>query len=212
MTATNPTLTIEPTTDLDQSILDGIRREATTDAQQRVPRLYRNATVTDPAINIWLADLLAEAVAERGRRDPVVRTGRSLLLSGAVGVGKTHNVYGAVWVLAASGDRCQWRVMTMADAYALLRPRDGRDTEDDFESLARVGLLVLDDVGAAKSSLWTEEILYRLINYRCEHCKPTVITTNLSRLIPAVGERVASRLAHMCESVTLTGPDRRRTT
>lgn len=79
--------------------------------------------------------------------------------------------------------------------------------------LARCPLLLLDDLGAAKTSEWTEELTYRLINHRYEHMLPTLITTNLptAELRTALGDRVASRLAEMTERVILTGPDRRRT-
>lgn len=93
-------------------------------------------------------------------------------------------------------------------------PRAGHDGERELQTLARCPLLLLDDLGAAKTSEWTEELTYRLINHRYEHMLPTLITTNLPipELRSALGDRVASRLAEMTERVILTGPDRRRTT
>lgn len=73
-------------------------------------------------------------------------------------------------------------------------------------------MLLLDDLGAAKTSEWTAELTYRLINHRYEHLRPTLITTNLptADLRTTLGDRIASRLAEMTQRVILTGPDRRR--
>ncbi|MER7128641.1 hypothetical protein [Streptosporangium saharense] len=40
-------------------------------------------------------------------------------------------------------------------------------------------LLLLDDLGSAKASEWTEEITYRVINHRHENLLPGVFTSNL---------------------------------
>lgn len=196
--------------DLDERRIHWIRDDEIARATKRIPARYRDATITVPEVEEWVAELVAKAVEDRGKRDPIVQEGRSLLIAGSSGCGKTHAAYGAIWALAASGVRCSWRAITVADAFDLLRPSPGVDTRVEFDALARTGVLVLDDIGAAKISEWTEEILYRLINQRYEHIAPTIITTNLTRLAPTVGDRVASRFAEMCTQVTISGPDRRR--
>ncbi|MFB9399100.1 ATP-binding protein [Streptomyces echinatus] len=94
-----------------------------------------------------------------------------------------------------------------------MRPRRDFDNERDLQSLTRCPPLLQDDLGAAKTSEWTEELTYRLINHRYEHLRPTLITSNLTTdaLRAALGDRVSSRLAQMTERVTLDGGDRRRT-
>ena len=74
-------------------------------------------------------------------------------------------------------------------------------------------LLLLDDLGAAKSSEWVEEITYRLINRRYNLMLPTLITSNLriSDLRAYLGDRVASRLAQMTTRIAFETADRRRT-
>lgn len=210
MTTDIPRPTVLPTPDLDETTIAEIRVAAMKDATRRIPARWRQATVTISAIADWTIELVADAVCNRGKRDPFITEGRSLLLAGGVGSGKTHNAYGAIWALAASGANCSWRLVTMADAFDSLRPSAGPDARAEFHSLATTGLLVLDDVGAAKTSEWTEEILFRLINHRYDHLAPTLITTNLTRLAPALGDRVASRLTQMCTQITMPGPDRRK--
>jgi DNA replication protein DnaC len=108
--------------------------------------------------------------------------------------------------------RLRWEATTAADLYAAQRPQQGGDPEQQLWRLARSPLLLLDDLGAAKQSPWTEELTYRLVNHRYNQLLPTLVTTNLpvAELRDAVGDRVASRLAEMTERVILTGHDRRR--
>jgi DNA replication protein DnaC len=163
-----------------------------------------------PETTAW-ADQIARA-GRPGPGGPGIAEGPSLLIAGPTGTGKTHLAYGAIRTLLARGVRLRWEATTTADLYARLRPRAGHDTERDLRTLARSPLLFLDDLGAAKTSEWTEELTYRLINHRYEHMLPTLITTNLptAELRATLGDRVASRLAEMTDRVILTGPDRRR--
>ncbi|WP_327726100.1 ATP-binding protein [Streptomyces europaeiscabiei] len=181
-------------------------------ADARIPARYRRALADHPQITAW-ADQISGA-GRPGPGGPGIAEGPSLLIAGPTGTGKTYQAYGAVRALLSRGVRLRWEVTTTADLYARLRPRNGHDAERDLQTLARCPLLLLDDLGAAKTSEWTEELTYRLINHRYEHMLPTLITTNLPipELRTALGDRVASRLAEMTERIVLTGPDRRRRT
>ncbi|HEX6968303.1 MAG TPA: ATP-binding protein [Micromonosporaceae bacterium] len=167
------------------------------------PPRYRDAQVDHPEIGEWV---------ENFRRDP--RSAPSLLINGPTGTGKTHQALAALRAAVTAGQRprVEWRITTAPDLYALLRPRAGVDSEAEMNRWRTAGLLLLDDLGAAKSSEWVEEVTYRLIDHRYTHCLPTIITTNVptAQLRDHLGDRVASRLAEMCARVTLNGPDRRR--
>ncbi|MEV7680611.1 ATP-binding protein [Streptomyces sp. NPDC088341] len=180
-------------------------------ADARIPARYRRAMADHSQVTAW-ADQVARA-GRPGPGGPGIAEGPSLLIAGPTGTGKTHQAYGAIRALLARGVRLRWEATTTADLYARLRPRAGHDAERELQTLARSPLLFLDDLGAAKTSEWTEELTYRLINRRYEHLRPTLITTNLptAELRTTLGDRVASRLAEMTERVILTGPDRRRT-
>ncbi|MFE0449623.1 ATP-binding protein [Streptomyces fungicidicus] len=180
-------------------------------ADARIPARYRRALADHPQITTW-ADQIARA-GRPGPTGPGIAEGPSLLIAGPTGTGKTYQAYGAVRALLTRGVRLRWEATTSADLHARLRPRAGHDGERELQTLSRSPLLLLDDLGAAKTSEWTEELTYRLINHRYEHMLPTLITTNLptAELRIALGDRVASRLTEMTERVILTGPDRRRT-
>lgn len=177
----------------------------------QIPDRYRDAVVTDPGVIEWVRGVVAAAAGGR-TPNPVVVTGPSLLLLGPTGTGKTHQACGALRALSLSGVACRWQLATAADIYAELRPRHRVDSEKEFDRYAKAGLLVIDDLGAAKGSEWTEEINYRLVNYRYSHRLPTLITSNVppKELAAALGERVSSRLVEMTTRVVLKGPDRRR--
>lgn len=177
----------------------------------KIPERYEDAVVSEPGVVEWVRGVVAAAAGGR-TPSPVVVTGPSILLLGATGTGKTHQAFGALRAISLSGVACRWLFATAADIYAGLRPRPRVDAEAEFDRYAKASLLVIDDLGAAKSSEWTEEVNYRLINHRYSHRKPTLITSNVPPrdLGSALGERVASRLMEMTTRVVLKGPDRRR--
>ena len=72
-------------------------------------------------------------------------------------------------------------------------------------------LLILDDLGAEKTTDWALQSLYIIINKRLSEELQTIITSNLSldELRDKIGDRIASRIAGMCKIVKLTGRDRR---
>ncbi|MGA5631406.1 ATP-binding protein, partial [Streptomyces lydicamycinicus] len=164
-----------------------------------------------PAVAAWVREV-AQAGRPGPKGAPGIAQGRSLLIVGTTGTGKTHQAYGAVRSLLLAGVRLRWKAITAADLYAELRPRPGHDGERELMDLSRCPLLIIDDLGAAKGSEWTEEITMRLINRRYNEMLPTLVTTNLGMadLRAHIGDRVASRLTEMTDKVILDGPDRRR--
>ena len=178
---------------------------STRDALARIPRRYRDADVTTRAVRAWVDELITSG--------PEVRSGRSLLIVGPTGVGKTWEAYGALRSVLLSGAYVAPRDVTAGDLYAQLRPRFEVDSEEVFTGYARARLLFLDDLGSAKPSEWTEEVNHRLVNHRYQHELATIFTTNLTpkEIPPALGDRVASRLTEMCELVVMKGADLRVT-
>lgn len=177
--------------------------------QAATPPRYQNARADHPGVTAWAMLTAAD-----------LDSARSLLLTGTTGTGKTHQAYGALRMLAEAGPaRYELVATTAADMYGRLRPgATPGGTEHELGRLARVPLLLLDDLGSAKASEWTEEITYRLINERYNHCRLTIFTSNLPAsapagqpdLVGALGDRIVSRLAEMTTIVPMTGADRRR--
>ena len=89
---------------------------------------------------------------------------------------------------------------------------EGPTEGEILDRYATVQHLVLDDLGAEKSSDWATQILYLIINERYENMRHIIITSNLT--IKNLGikmgdDRLSSRINGMCESITMGGIDRR---
>ncbi|NJL33083.1 MAG: ATP-binding protein, partial [Chloroflexaceae bacterium] len=83
------------------------------------------------------------------------------------------------------------------------------DTADErVRALAGVTLLVLDDLGAGKRSEWTDDVLFRILNERWRDERATLVTSNSP--LEEHEERIASRLAQMCQEIRLRVGDYRR--
>lgn len=182
----------------DVSTREGYLRRAVELTDQRIPPRFRDAAASHPGVIAWCESF--------GESSP------SLLILGPVGTGKSWQAYGAIRTLAARGIAVAWHADNAPGMLASLRPREGGDSESSYQKIATVPLLLLDDIGAAKSTEWTEEILYRLVNDRYEAMLPGLFTSNVpaGQLRNTLGDRVASRLAEMCEQIALRGADRRR--
>jgi DNA replication protein DnaC len=202
-----------PEPDDDPYIRQEVLRQAGEYADKHIPARYADAVADDPAVIDWLRRVLDRAITDSVMHAQcAVKTGPSLLILGPTGVGKTHQAFGALRLLSQTGVRCAWKSVAAADLYAKLRPRHGVDSETEFRAVADAPLLLVDDLGAAKTSEWVEEVNYRLVNWRYERVLPTLFTSNVrpKELAGSLGERVASRLVEMAERVVLEGPDRRR--
>ncbi|MFG3259042.1 ATP-binding protein [Streptomyces sp. NPDC048172] len=199
----------EPEVDAVPEWLRARRRElALTRWESATPLRYRRAWITEPAALAWADRVLADFTSAG-----------ALLLTGPTGTGKTHEAYGALHYIADAGPP-RYEVITTnsADLYGALRPTATTgSTEHELRRFASVPLLLVDDLGSAKTSEWTEEITFRLIDHRYNHCLPTLLTSNLPArsaggpdLNDVLGERVTSRLAEMTTVVAMVGEDRRR--
>ncbi|MFD4547220.1 DnaA ATPase domain-containing protein [Streptomyces sp. NPDC058466] len=149
--------------------------------------------------------------------------GRSLFLTGAIGVGKTHTAWKTCrrWLEAQYGPGQPWQGTPIVKTYRstalfdALRP-DAPDGEGRVLSkqLQQVDLLFIDDLAAARPSTWTQERLFEIFDERYIRRRPVIITCDVlpNQLSEVTGPRVASRLAEMCGSslVLLEGRDRRQ--
>ncbi|GCF10885.1 ATP-binding protein [Dictyobacter arantiisoli] len=113
-----------------------------------------------------------------------------LVLVGPNGCGKTHLAVAVAKERQDLGDTMM--IQTVPDLLDHLRSGFSSSTyERLFDQLRTVDFLVLDDLGAQADSLWAQEKLFQLLNYRYNSMLPTLITANHLRM----DERVASRLS-----------------
>ncbi len=163
-----------------------------------------------------LVGAYAEADCELGRRVWAgARGGRGAYLWGPPGTGKTYAACCAAR-LAALGGLGARKVTAKVLLDEVREEFDRRDGDRcAATNAARVGLLVLDDLGAERPTEWAMEELVRLVDARCAAGLPTVFTSNLrlgalrDRWGGDQGMRLASRVAGSCDIVEVAGPDRR---
>ena len=126
------------------------------------------------------------------------RAGRSLLLTGNVGCGKTHLASAIVRTVVA--DRCRALIIPAGDIVSIARasmvPGSGYTDRDVAVHLGGLDLLVIDEVGAQKGSEYELGLLHSIIDRRYQAVLPTVVISNLNAegLKSYIGDRALDRL------------------
>jgi DNA replication protein DnaC len=183
---------------------DIIRRRISVLRSRRPPVFADNYDLDDGAAGrLGVAAAWAEAVATPG-----AQTNLLLWLCGNLGNGKTWTAWRTAEAAVRAGFCGSIEFVEASEFQEAAAPPVDYSR---LHAIAECGLLVLDDLGAARLSAWDQDKLGQLFNDRWKWQRPTVLTTNSGELAEMVGERAASRLAHMgAAKVLFDGPDYRR--
>ena len=211
-------------------IVDGISRVTRCDCVRasasarllgdaRIPRRYQHCDFANyTAYNEQLTKALQ--VAKRlAESFPV--TDKGLFFQGPPGVGKTHLAVAVLrQVITTRGARGLF--YDTRDLLRVIRstydPVNRTQEMDVLRPVIECDLLVLDDLGAEKTSEWVEETLNLIVNSRYSERRTTVFTSNYDdnpdntdpdSLLFRIGFRMRSRLHEMCEFQYLDGGDYR---
>jgi len=189
-------------------------------ADANIPKRYQHCTIGNfTAYNESLQR--AAAQARRLAESDDLAAGRGLFFEGMPGVGKTHL---AVAVLKRVMERLNVRGL-FYDTRELLRvirstydPSIRATEVEVLRPVMRADLLVLDDIGAEKTSEWVEETMNLIVSTRYNERRLTIFTSNFfdipddtdpNALVFRIGHRMRSRLHEMCEFVQMNGADYR---
>jgi DNA replication protein DnaC len=134
-----------------------------------------------------------------------------LILTGTHGCGKTHLAAAIANHRLQSNNPAEFQIVPeFLDHLRLTFNPDSKVTYDGlFERVKTAPLLILDDLGAQTSTLWAQEKLYQVINYRYNAQLATVITTSLA--LEEIEERLSSRMCDLKISLVfhIMAPDYR---
>jgi DNA replication protein DnaC len=221
-------------------------------ARARVPERYRHCDfanfetdneiegVANEQLLVWNRNLTqAKLIVERFAAEFPASSEHGLLLMGPCGVGKTHLAVAAlkeVVLRGHSGLFYDYRELLkqIQDSYNV----ESQSTEMSvLEPVLKTEVLVLDDVGSSKPSMWALETVGHVLNTRYNEKRVTLLTTNFldsdsalnatispvpariagmraptieDSLTDRVGRRIRSRLYEMCRTVEMSAPDYRK--
>ncbi|HEV2490396.1 MAG TPA: ATP-binding protein [Candidatus Acidoferrales bacterium] len=209
----------------------------------RLPKRYQHCNFEsfdtdlyerEPKANAWNQSLeQAKIVVQGFARDYPVGVEHGLLLMGSCGVGKTHLAVAALTEIVLRGHTglfYDYRELLkqIQDSY---NPESNATEMGVLEPVLKTEVLLLDDLGSSKPSLWALETVGHILNTRYNEHRVTLLTTNFldspatppavrgasarpvaveDSLTDRVGARIRSRLYEMCRTVEIHAPDYRK--
>jgi DNA replication protein DnaC len=152
---------------------------------------------------------------------PVTTGGRGLILTGDIGVGKTHLAISTLRSLildrGVRGLFYDYRdlLKQIQNSY---NPQVATTEMELLRPVFNAEVLVLDELGASKPSEWVSDMVAHILNTRYLDRRTTIITTNFANRPPGgaakpgddtladrIGERMRSRLDEMCQTIEING-------
>lgn len=133
---------------------------------------------------------------------------------GSCGTGKTYSAIAMLMsAIKSHKDMCSYKFITMPDFIMKIRSSMKTGNElNDIKSLCSNRFLVLDDFGIGGDTEYCKSALYGIIDL-CSRMnrKGLIITSNLSisDVSKKIDDRLASRIAGLCNVKQFNGVDRR---
>jgi DNA replication protein DnaC len=198
--------------------------------QANIPRRYTQCTFENFEIHNDSHRHALKISKQFVKNYPVQDVG--LLFIGPCGVGKTHLAIATLQELIKEKKaRCYFidfrdLIRKIQSTYS---PDSPLTDSDIFAQIFEKDVLILDELGAKRTTAWVEETIFYIINNRYNNKKLTIFTSNYldqeedeednresffkrrgDSLVDRIGVRLRSRLYEMCKIVEMEGDDYRK--
>jgi len=145
---------------------------------------------------------------------------KGLYLNGNFGCGKTYLIAAAFNELSKKGIKSA--IVYWPEYLRSLKAFDD-ESKDNFESIKRISLLLIDDIGAENVSAWgRDEILGTILQYRMQEGLTTFFTSNLNyeelenalsltknKVDSLKATRIMERIKNLTTNMTIIGENKR---
>jgi DNA replication protein DnaC len=189
--------------------------------EARIPPLYRNKSFEDfsiPRDNPLAASAIGLVMVKARKfvRDFPDTPKPGLIFLGDPGVGKTHLAVAVLKGLMEKGfEGVFFDYQNLLDRIrSSYSEMSGASDREAYRTVLDTDIVLLDDLGSHRVTDWVEDTVTSILTWRCNHRKPTIVTTNLSDpdvgmggvktiLGERIGMRARSRLFEMCQIVQM---------
>jgi DNA replication protein DnaC len=203
-----------------------------------IPERYQHCTFENFSTSVPTSSRTLQSAAIFARKfveQYPFTSGSGLLFTGSIGVGKTHLATSILRTLivdkGAKGVFRDYREL-LKEIQSSYNKQSQITELEILEPVLECEILVLDELGAVKPTDWVWDTVSLVLNTRYNRKRTTIITTNFIDEPPSlvearvttlktqlreetlgdrIGQRMLSRLAEMCVTVTMQGEDYRRT-
>ncbi len=198
--------------------------------QANIPRRYRDCSFKNFEIHNDSHRDALKIARKFVKNHPVQDIG--LLFLGPCGVGKTHLAMATIRELIERKNVpcyfCDFRelIRNIQSSYS---PDSSLSEVEVLAPVFQSDVLLLDELGAKRTTAWVEETVFYIINNRYNNKKLTIFTSNYpdseeeeedkreayfkkgeETLVDRIGIRLRSRLYEMCKIVEMWGKDYRK--
>ncbi len=195
----------------------------------RIPKRYAHCTLDNFEVHEPELEAPLAVAREWVERWPD-RIEHGLLFLGPPGTGKTHLGVGIARELARrKGARVLFQEQRelLKDLQATFDGAAGRSEAEVLEPVLEAEILVLDDLGAGRTTPWARDVMHDVIAHRYNQDRPLILTSNRATgeddrpaedaergdgltLRDRLGDALMSRLFEMCLVVPVQAKDFRR--